>query len=134
MAKKKRFGNPLKEKAYKEALKKAKKSKLVDGTPKLFIGNKNNYQDLGISVNGISAVCTVNEKVVDGIDTNLKFHRTMRDHIGKYEFIMEACDSNNVFVTVEGTPYKHSKMSKKQAHWEWDMIWNKFGVPTILAA
>jgi hypothetical protein len=128
--KKKKYGNPAKEKAYREALKKAKESKVLDGTPILTIGTGNPTDVIGF-VDGIPMVAR-NEVIKDGIDTAMKFHKTMKDILGEYEFVMSACDSEHVYVTVEGTPYKNYKMTKKRAYWEWDMIWKKEGVPQIL--
>ena len=132
MGKKKKYGNPVKEKAYREALKKAKRSKVLNASPSFSIGKASPSDVIGF-VDGIPMVAR-NEVVYEGIDTSLKFHKTMKDILGKYEFVMSACDSNHVYVTVEGTPYKHHKMEKKRAYWEWDMVWKKEGTPKILSS
>jgi hypothetical protein len=111
-------------------LKKAKKSKVLDAKPTFSIGTANPSEVIG-HFDGIPIIAK-NEVIEDGFDTTLKFHKTMKDFLGTYEFVMSACDSDHVYVTVEGTPYKHFKMKKKQAYWEWDMIWKKEGTPKIL--
>jgi hypothetical protein len=73
-----------------------------------------------------------NEVVKDGIDNDTMFHKTMKDSIGEFEFIIEEYDDKNVLVTVGGTHHREHKMSKKHAYWEWDMIWEDIGCPKVL--
>lgn len=62
------------------------------------------------------------------------FTKKMKDSIGEYEFAMAADGPDHVLVSVEGTPYSNSRMTRAQAAWEWDMIWNTEGWPRLLAA
>lgn len=57
---------------------------------------------------------------------------TLKDSRHSFDFIIERVDSENVLVTVEGTVHKRTPMTKSQAHWEWDMIWNRLGKPEVL--
>jgi hypothetical protein len=138
MAKKKKFGNPAKEKAYREALKKAKQSKRLELNPTYKIGGPDPNKIVFAEVTDTSGKKSAtiqwedNDTIYNGIDTKEKFHKTMKDSAGEYEFIMSAAGSNHVYVTVEGTHYKNFKMDRKSAYWEWDMIWHKDGCPAIL--
>jgi hypothetical protein len=75
-----------------------------------------------------------NEMIGDRVDTVKKYHQTMKDSIGTYDFDIRPCDRDNVYITVEGTHRKHNKMDKKRAIWEWDMVWDDIGIPKILTA
>jgi len=60
------------------------------------------------------------------------FTKKMKDLIGEYEFAMTADGPDHVLVSVEGTHYSDSRVTRAQAAWEWDMIWSTGGWPVLL--
>lgn len=65
-------------------------------------------------------------------DTPIHFKRTYHDVDGDYIFEITKDPKLGLLVSVEGSPWKNTPMSKEKIIYEWDMIWNTSGYPVIL--
>jgi hypothetical protein len=126
--KKRKYGNPLKEKTYREAVRKANASKKLNPTFTLQSVGKSNSDMPGI----INIEWSKDEQVHIYSNTSELYHAEHRDSLGAYSFLIRRIDSEHVAVTVETTPYNEHRMTKEHAYWEWDMLWKVHGRPIVL--